>query len=152
MRTLYESDIQAAVIEAINQVIVQKDDLLPGLRTAIKKALGSGNDAKLSEIDDKLENLETELLKLANAKQDYTDILEQIDTLREQKRELLLEDANNADIQRHLNVIESFLETQPTAVEEYDEDLVRKLLERVTVYDDHLTFVFKSGITVDISM
>ena len=125
---------------------------MPGLRTAIRKALGSGNDAKLSEIDDKLENLETELLKLANAKQDYTDILEQIDTIRDQKRELLLEEANNADIQRHLNEIESFLETQPTAIEEYDEDLVRKLLERVMVYDDYLTFEFKSGISIDIAM
>ena len=36
--------------------------------------------------------------------------------------------------------------------EEYDENLVRKLLERVTVYDDHLTFEFKCGIEIDITM
>lgn len=64
----------------------------------------------------------------------------------------LFEDANNAGIQRQLNAIEAFLESQQTAIEEYDEALVRKLLERVMVYDDHLTFEFKSGIEIGITM
>lgn len=72
--------------------------------------------------------------------------------MRDAKQELLLEDANNAGIQRQLNAIEAFLESQQTAIEEYDEALVRKLLERVMVYDDHLTFEFKSGIEIGITM
>ena len=151
-RTLYESELHAAVVRAINQVIAQKDDLLPGLKIAIEKALGSGNGTRVAEIDAQLEDLEKELLKRANAKQDYTDILEQLDTMRDAKQELLLEDANNAGVQRHLNEIEAFLETQQTDIEEYDDDLVRRLLERVTVYDDHLTFEFKSGIEISITM
>ena len=151
-RTLYESDLHAAVIQAINQLIAQKDDLLPGLKIAIEKALDSGNRTRVAEIDAQLENLEKELLKRANTKQDYTDILEQLDAMRDAKQELLLEDANNAGIQRQLNAIEAFLESQQTAIEEYDEALVRKLLERVMVYDDHLTFEFKSGIEIGITM
>lgn len=151
-RTIYESDLHAAVVQAINEAIAQKDELLPGFKIAIEKTLGSDNSARVAEIDARLEDLEKELLKRANAKQDYSDILEQIDTIRDEKQELLLEDANNAGIQRHLNEIEAFLESQQTAIEEYDEDLVRKLLERVTVYDDHLTFEFKCGIEIDISM
>ena len=110
------------------------------------------NRTRVAEIDAQLENLEKELLKRANTKQDHTDILEQLDAMRDAKQELLLEDANNAGIQRQLNAIEAFLESQQTAIEEYDEDLVRKLLERVTVYDDHLTFEFKCGIEIDITM
>ena len=79
-------------------------------------------------------------------------VLEQLDAMRDAKQELLLEDANNAGIQRQLNAIEAFLESQQTAIEEYDEALVRKLLERVMVYDDHLAFEFKSGIKTDITM
>ena len=126
--------------------------MVPGLKTAIEKALDSGNGTRVAEIDTQLEDLEKELLKRANAKQDYTDILEQLDAMRVAKQELLLEDANNAGIQRQLNEIEGFLETQQTAIEEYDEDLVRKLLMRVMVNDDHLTFEFKSGIKIDITM
>ena len=123
-----------------------------GLVLAIEKALGSGNEARVAEIDDQLEKLEQELLVRANAKQDYKDILEKLDSVRNKKQEFLLENANNAEIQCHLHEIEVFLENQQTGIEEYDEDLVRKLLERVTAYDDHLNFIFKSGIEIDISM
>jgi len=151
-RTVYESDLHTAFVQAVNEIIAQKDDLLPGLKVAIEKALGSGNGAKVADIDTRLEDLEKELLRRANANQDYTEILEQIDTIRGEKQDLLLEDANNADIRRHIDEIEAFLDTQQTEVEEYDEGLVRKLLERVTVHDDHLTFGFRSGIEIDITI
>lgn len=35
-------------------------------------------------------------------------------------------------------------------VRAYDEQLVRKLIEKITVYDDHLNFLFKSGIQIEI--
>jgi len=37
------------------------------------------------------------------------------------------------------------------SIGEYDEDLARRFLERVTVCDDHLTFEFKSGMEIDIT-
>jgi len=42
-----------------------------------------------------------------------------------------------------------FLKGQPTAITEYDESLVRRLIEKVTVYEDKFTVEFKSGVTVD---
>ncbi len=39
---------------------------------------------------------------------------------------------------------------QPTALTEYDEPLVRRLIEKVTVYEDKFTVEFKSGVTVDV--
>ena len=151
-RTIYESDLHAAAVNAINQVIAQKDDLLPGLKIAIEKALRSGNDTKVAEIDSQLEGLEKELLRRADAKQGFDDILERLNDLRDAKQRLLLEDANNVGLQRRLNEIDGFLKAQQTDIEEYDEDLVRKLIGRVTVYDDHLTFEFKSGIMIEISV
>ena len=37
-----------------------------------------------------------------------------------------------------------------TGVTEYDEGLVRQLIERITVYDDHLTFEFKIGLETEV--
>ncbi len=45
----------------------------------------------------------------------------------------------------------SFLQEQPTALTEYDEALVRRLIEKVTVYEDKFTVEFKSGLTVDVN-
>jgi site-specific DNA recombinase len=35
-------------------------------------------------------------------------------------------------------------------LEEYDEQLVRRLIEKITVYDDKLTVEFKSGTMIDV--
>jgi site-specific DNA recombinase len=39
---------------------------------------------------------------------------------------------------------------QPTAITEYDESLIRRLIEKVTVFEDKFTVEFKSGLTVDV--
>jgi site-specific DNA recombinase len=45
----------------------------------------------------------------------------------------------------------TFLKKQPTALTEYDEQLVRRLIEKVTIYEDKLTVEFKSGVMVDVN-
>ena len=38
-----------------------------------------------------------------------------------------------------------------TIVKEYDEGLVRRLIESITIYDDHIMVTFKSGIKIDVT-
>lgn len=45
----------------------------------------------------------------------------------------------------------TFLKKQPTALTTYDEQLVRRLIEKVTIYEDKFTVEFKSGVTVDVN-
>lgn len=45
-----------------------------------------------------------------------------------------------------------FLNEQSCELEEYDEQLVRRLIEKVTVFDDKLTVEFKSGVEIDIEI
>lgn len=44
----------------------------------------------------------------------------------------------------------AFLKSQPKRGTVYDEQLVHKLIEKIIVYDDHLDFLFKSGIQIEI--
>ena len=44
----------------------------------------------------------------------------------------------------------TFLKKQSTNLTKYDEQLVRRLIEKVTIYEDKFTVVFKSGVTVDV--
>ena len=44
----------------------------------------------------------------------------------------------------------TFPKKQSTALTEYDEQLVRRLIEKVTVYEKKFTVEFKSGVAVDI--
>ncbi len=51
---------------------------------------------------------------------------------------------------RYVADMSTFLKKQPTALIEYDESLVRRLIEKVTVLEDKFTVEFKSGVTVDV--
>ncbi|MDU7651128.1 MAG: integrase [Anaerococcus vaginalis] len=44
--------------------------------------------------------------------------------------------------------LEEFLENQELEIESYDEDLVRKFIERIVVYDEKLKVTFKSGVEI----
>ncbi len=46
--------------------------------------------------------------------------------------------------------MESFINEQSSSLEEYDEKLVRMLIDKVTVYDNKLRVEFKSGEEIDI--
>ena len=39
---------------------------------------------------------------------------------------------------------------QPGQIEEYDETLVRRMIEKITVYEERFTVEFKSGTSVDV--
>ena len=103
-------------------------------------------------MDAKLLAIQKELLKKADARQDFGDLADQIDALRDEKQRLLLEDANNTGLQQQLKTIEDFLAEQQEAVTEYEEALVRKLISKITVFDDKLVVEFKSGLETEVKM
>ena len=151
-RTICEKDLHAAVVAAFNQLLEQKDEFLPGMKLAMERAMQASNTPRVAEIDERMKDLQKELLKKANAKQGYESLTEEIDALREEKEALLVEDANRAGLKQRLDELEAFLEEHQEPVTDYDEGQVRKLIEKITVYDDHLAFEFKSGLETEIQM
>lgn len=151
-RTIFETDLQAAVVTAFNQMIEQKDEFLPGMRLAMDRAMAQSNSPRVAEIDAKLETLQKELLKKANAKQGFDDLAEDIESLRSEKEALLLEDANRRGELDKLDELEAFLDEHQEPVTDYDEGLVRRLIERITVFEDRLAFEFKCGLETEVQM
>ena len=46
--------------------------------------------------------------------------------------------------------LQDFISEQKTDITHFDEALVKKLIEKITVFADRFTVEFKSGITIDI--
>lgn len=149
-RTVTEADLHKVIVTAVNQALDERDSFLPALKESVGKALSSSNSGLVEEVDAKLEKLQKELLKKANAKQAFDSIADQIEDLREEKRQLLLEDATNEGIMQKVRELEEFIDSQDGPVTEYDKALVRRLIEKVTVYDDRFTVEFKSGLETDV--
>lgn len=148
--TVNEEVLQAAVVRAINELLVSKDAFLTTLQTNIETVLNEEHDNSTIHIDTKLEELQKELLRLANSKADYEEVANEIYRLREQKQNALVENAEREGRRQRIAEMTTFLNEQSTELEEYDEQMVRRLIEKVTVHDNRFEIEFKSGIVIQI--
>ena len=135
------------IVTAINQTLCEKNSFLTTLRDNIAAVISRESDKDLADIDKRLEELQTELLKLATSNADYDNVGDEIHRLRDQKQKLLLESANRDELKKRIADMSTFLKKQSTALTEYDEQLIRRLVEKVTIYEDKFTVEFKSGVT-----
>ena len=94
--------------------------------------------------------MQKELLKRANSKKDYNGIAEEIYSLRDLKQNALAASAEREGLKKRIAEMREFLDSQPTEVMEYDEQLVRRLIEKLTVHEERFEVEFKSGMTVDV--
>lgn len=54
------------------------------------------------------------------------------------------------ELQERLEDLDNFLDEQTEAITEYSEVLVRRLIEKITVYDEKLVVEFKSGLQIEV--
>ena len=89
----------------------------------IAQAIMDADTMSPDGIQARLDELQKKLIRKANSKQDYDAIAE----------------------------LQDFIGSQQSEITEFDESLVRKLIQQITVYDDHLTVRFKSGLEIEIN-
>ena len=77
---------------------------------------------------------------------------DEIYRLRELRQNTLVENAKHEGKRQRIAEMTTFLNKQSCDLAEYDEQLVRRLIEKVTVYDDKLTIEFKSGVEIEVEM
>ena len=147
-----EADLHAAVVAAVNEMHAHQDAYLPQLKINIEKAIRKNNSGQVAELDGKIADLEQEILKRTRARQDCDDLGKEVIQLREEKYQLQLEDASKETLRQKIMELETVLAEINGKVEEYDDALDRKLIERITIYDDYFTVEFKSGIEIDVRL
>ena len=138
------------MIKAINVALGNRDSMMVALQENVEAVIRQEDESSTEGIEAKLEELQKELLKRANSKKDYNDIADEIHRLRELKQNALVESAERKGLQKRIAEMREFLDSQPTEVLEYDEQLVRRLIEKVTVYKERFEVEFKSGMAVDV--
>ena len=148
--TIQESELQNLVVRAINMALGKKDSMNDALQRNAETVLTGTDGVPLDEIDVRLEELQKELLKVANAKGNYDSIVDEIYSLREAKQNAQAESAEREGMKKRISEMQQFLAEQQQDITEYDEQLVRRLIEKITVYDEVVTVEFKSGTSVDV--
>ena len=63
---------------------------------------------------------------------------------------MLVKKALDEDTKRRIKDMEEFLKSQSREITDYDEELVRKYIKQIKIYDDMFEITFKSGIEINI--
>lgn len=150
-----------AIITAINSVVENRGEFVRAFRENVIRVIGSYSTKNVpTEYDGQIEKLQGEMLALIkeNAKQgsvkddfdeQYHRIAEQINDLKQKKLELVREQKMAASFQQRLDDMDAYLKKVSCEVREFDNDLVRRLLQCIKVIsEDTLEIQFKSGIVM----
>ena len=138
------------VVRAINQCLGNRSDVISILEGNIQSVISQKGEFSVEQIDARLNELQEQLLKKANSNEDYNELVEEIYQLRDLKKDVMIEDAEREGLRQRITEMATFLYQQPAEIIEYDEQLVRRLIERILVYEERYVVEFKSGMSVDI--
>ena len=150
--TVNEETLQNAVVKAINEALCSKNTFLETLQANIAIVLNEQDDKTTDDFDEKLEELQKELLNLANSKADYNNVADEIYRLRDLKQNTQVQNAERQGKRQRIEEMTEFLNEQTGELQEYDEQLVRRLIEKITIFDDKVIVEFKSSFEVDIDL
>ena len=149
-RTVKEDELYGAVMTAINKLLTGGNNMIKTLEENIHAVIGETTEYQISEINNLLEEKQKELIKLANKGLEYEHLADEIDELRDKRQTLLVEDASLNGENDRINEQIEFIRKNKFRTLEYDDKLVRKIIQSVTVYEDHFVIDFKSGIEMEI--
>ena len=77
-------------------------------------------------------------------------IADKIFRLRDQMEQSKIDSHHQEEIMNRIKELQDFISGKGTDITEFNETLVKKLIEMITIYADHFTVELKSGITSDI--
>jgi hypothetical protein len=150
--TIAEGVLHNTIIKAINSVLAERDGYISTLQKNIETVLGGALDKDTGEIDAKLEELQNELLLIAGTKSTYEDVVDEIHRLRQMRQEHMAYNVNRQNKRQRIAEMTEFLQGQSGIVTEYDDKLVRRLVERVTVFEGRLAVEFRSGVETEVQI
>ena len=159
--TLDEEPLHRAILAAINSTVKGKDSIIYNLKSAMEKELApaAGQQLSLSEIDNQLEQLNTEFSKvLAEASESgdqaaysdrFREIMQKQTALKVQRDEIQGMLAESGKAAAHIEQCRQAAETTPATITEWDEALIRQVVESVTVETgNEIIVALKSGTSI----
>ena len=153
-----EETLHAAILEAINSAMSNKQVLIEHIKDAMSLELlpVQGQQMSLADIERRLEQLDQEFQKLLAEVIDCEDkdacnarfaaILQEQTALKRQKEEILQSCADAEKTCSRMKQAEQVLEEASPAITEWNEITIRQLVERVTVVSaDEICVSLKDG-------
>lgn len=94
--------------------------------------------------------LQQEIVKKANNKEAYDEIVDQIFALREKRRQASMDTVQRDEQLQRITELQDFIKDQSSNLTVFDKSLVKRWLKQIIIWNDHYTVELKSGLKVDV--
>ena len=137
-------------LKAINQAFIDKTAFINTFKENVAKAVRLADPTSEDGINERLNELQQELVKKVDEGSDYQSVADEILRLRELKQRVDIGKGTRAAQMKHIEELQKFIDSQPDKITEFDEMLVRQMVKKITVFDEYFTVEFKSRIIIKI--
>lgn len=149
-RTVKEEVLHGAIVTAVNDAYARRNAVISLLKMNIQETVFDDLEARIAAIDEQLAELQQQMIDNSGDRELVEQLEDQMDDVREDRQDILAEAAERTDLQARMNDMIAFLEEMPAAVTEYSEVLARRLVERITIFDEKIVVELKSGLQMEV--
>lgn len=157
-----EQPLQAAILKAINTAMSRKDVLIRDISGAMELELAPtpGETMSLADIERRLEEIEPEtmqiIIRTANTGRTDEDtellraLVNEAAVLKEKRAYLQEQQKNNAQAHQRIREAADILKNAPAEITEWNESLIRQLVEMVKVLSaDRILVRLRGGVQIE---
>ena len=152
IRNVKEPLLKEATVEAFNQLIEGHELASKQIKANIMKVIKSSKGPTLDQLDKQLEEVQMKLIQAANQHQDCDALTQQIMDLRKQKEKVQSRETDQQAKLHNLDEINKLVELHKYGLVDFDEQLVRRLVEKITIFQRYMEFTFKDGEVIRVNM
>lgn len=134
----------------MNELLGNKSKYQNQLQHNITSVIRASAAITTDGIDEKLMELQQELVKIANNKEAYGEIADQIFSLREKRQQDSMDTVQRDEQLQRITELQDFIKAQSSDLKEFDEPLVKRWLKQIIIWPTHCTVELKSGLKIDV--
>lgn len=161
--TVKEPEVHAAIVRAINQFSQENESMY---RTLMKATIGdaiglNGGSDEIDLLTRRIEALNSRMLAMVNeaiqngrdiesSEGEFKEISDQIEQLKKRIEAIQESQSGDSSYQERLNKIQDIIEHRAMHRQEYDDSIVRQMIECIKVHHDgKLTVIFGGGYEIE---
>lgn len=149
-RTVKEDELKAACLSAFNGFWKERDGFQEQMERNIERLLAENNPHEEEKLRKQEEELQQELINLAEARKNYSHVVSELQKVRELQADLENNRTRRNETVSRIRELKEFIRSQSSELTEFDETLVRHWIRKITVHPDWLTIEFKTGDIVEV--
>ena len=133
-----------------NDAYARKNIVTALLKDNIGSTVFGDLEDRLAMVDKKLSDLLAQMIAVSGDDAAADALGKQIGAFREERQNILTEAAERSDLQERMNDMISFLDEMPQAIAEYSDALARRLVDKITIFDEKIVAELKSGLQMEV--